>query len=119
LWNWQNYFSYNKTFNDHTINAVAGLEYQQQNFKNFTAGGNDVSDIFFIQENLISGTVGTQVSFGSATPTGFDSYFGRVNYGYKGKYLASFTIRNDGLSSLPEANRRGTFPGGSLRLEIV
>lgn len=115
LWNWQNYLSYNKTFNDaHTINAVAGLEYQQQNFKNFTAGGNDVSDIFFIQENLISGTVGTQVSFGSATPTGFDSYFGRVNYSYKGKYLASFTIRNDGLSSLPEANRRGTFPGGSL-----
>jgi TonB-linked SusC/RagA family outer membrane protein len=115
LWNWQNYFSYNRTFNDkHTINAVAGLEYQQSNTKTFTAGGNDVSDIFFIQENLISGTVGTQLSFGSAEPTGFDSYFARFNYSYDGKYMASFTIRNDGLSSLPEANRRGSFPGGSL-----
>jgi hypothetical protein len=31
LWNWQNYLTYNRTFNDaHNINAVAGMEYQQQ-----------------------------------------------------------------------------------------
>ena len=115
LWNWQNYFTYNRTFNDvHNINAVAGLEYQQQNFQNFTAGGQNVSDRFFIQENLQSGSVGTQNSFGSSTPTGFDSYFARVNYAFKGKYLLSVTLRNDGLSSLPAANRRGSFPGGSV-----
>lgn len=115
LWNWQNYLSYNRTFGDvHNFNAVAGMEYQQQNFKSFTAGGNDISDRFFIQENVISGSFGIPVAFGSSTPTGFDSYFFRINYNYKGKYLLSFTTRNDGISSLPEANRRGTFPGGSI-----
>jgi len=115
LWNWQNLLSYNKTFADaHSINAVVGLEYQQSSTESFYGGGNDVSDIFFIQDNLISSSVGTQVSGGSSVPYGFESYFGRLNYNYKGKYLASITLRYDGLSSLSSANRYGTFPGGSL-----
>jgi TonB-dependent starch-binding outer membrane protein SusC len=115
LWNWQNYFSYNRTFADvHKINAVAGFEYQQSSNEYYTAGGNNVSDIFFMQDNLISGSVGTQVSFGGSVPYGFDSYFGRLNYSYKDKYLVSFSVRYDGLSSLAADKRNGTFPGGSL-----
>jgi TonB-dependent starch-binding outer membrane protein SusC len=115
LWNWQNFITFNRTFKGvHNFNVVAGSEFQSVNNRNFTAGGNDISDIFFQQVNLISGTSGTQVSFGGAIPTGFDSYFGRINYNYKDKYLFSITARNDGLSSLPALNRRGTFPGGSI-----
>ena len=114
-WNWQNYFSYNKTFADaHSFNAVVGFEYQQSSTESYYAGGNNVSDIFFIQDNLISGSVGTQVSGGSSVPYGFDSYFGRLNYNYKGKYLVSFSVRYDGLSALSKDYRNGTFPGGSL-----
>ncbi|MDP4186125.1 MAG: SusC/RagA family TonB-linked outer membrane protein, partial [Bacteroidota bacterium] len=42
------------------------------------------------------------------------SYFGRFNYSYDGKYLASFSLRRDGSSTFGENRRWGTFPSGSL-----
>ncbi|TAE47476.1 MAG: TonB-dependent receptor [Bacteroidetes bacterium] len=119
LWNWQNTINYDRLIADaHNINIVAGLEYQSVINKSFYGQGQNFSDRFFIQNNLIDGSFASQFSGGSYTPTGFDSYFGRVNYGYKGRYLLSFSARNDGISSLPEANRRGTFLGGSIGYRI-
>lgn len=118
-WNWQNTLSYNKTFADkHNVNFVAGLEYQKRTSKFIDAQGQGFSELFFIQENLISGSFGTQLSGGGFIQDSFDSYFGRLNYNYAGKYFVSLTARNDGLSSLPVANRRGTFPGGSVAWRI-
>jgi TonB-dependent starch-binding outer membrane protein SusC len=42
------------------------------------------------------------------------SYFGRLNYSYKGKYLLTGTIRRDGSSRFSSANRWGVFPSGAL-----
>src|SRR5690606_25285207 len=42
------------------------------------------------------------------------NYFGRVNYGYKSKYLAEFVWRVDGSYIFPKAGRHGFFPGVSL-----
>jgi TonB-linked SusC/RagA family outer membrane protein len=46
------------------------------------------------------------------------SYFGRLNYDYKGKYLAEFLFRYDGSYVFPEASRFGFFPGISLGWRI-
>lgn len=119
LWNWQNTISYDKLIADaHQINAVAGVEYQQATFSNFSGQGSNFSDRFFIQQHMISGSFANQFAGGSLTPTGFDSYFGRINYGYKSRYLAGFSWRNDGLSSLPQGDHRGTFFGGSVGWRI-
>ncbi|MDX2287167.1 MAG: TonB-dependent receptor [Bacteroidia bacterium] len=119
LWNWQNTISYDRLIADaHNINFVAGLEYQSVVNKSFFGQGTNFSDRFFIQNNLISGSYSAQFSGGGYTPTGFDSYFGRINYGYKGRYLLSFSARNDGISSLAAANRRGNFLGGSVGYRI-
>lgn len=119
LWNWQNTLSYVTTFNEvHNINAVVGAEYQKRTSKYFSGAGQGVSELFFIQQNLISGSYSTQLSDGSFIQDAFDSYFGRINYNYAGRYFLSFSLRNDGLSSLPMANRRGTFPGGSVAWRI-
>lgn len=38
------------------------------------------------------------------------SFYGRLNYGYKNRYLLTFTIRRDGSSRFSKDNRWGTFP---------
>lgn len=42
------------------------------------------------------------------------SLFGRINYDYKDKYLASVTARRDGSTSFGKDNKWGVFPSGSL-----
>ncbi len=112
-WNVQNILSYNKTFGDaHTIGATAIYEAQKQKVNSFFGGGNGLSDTFFNQ-GLISGSYATQVSGGGISENGIISYAGRLTYNYKEKYFLQGSIRKDGLSSLPSANKWGTFPGVS------
>ncbi|MFV8368186.1 SusC/RagA family TonB-linked outer membrane protein [Flavobacterium sp. LB2R40] len=112
-WNVQNILSYNKTFGDaHTIGATAIYEAQKQKVNSFFGGGNGLSDTFFNQ-GLISGSYATQVSGGSISENGIISYAGRLTYNYKEKYFLQGSIRKDGLSSLPSANKWGAFPGVS------
>lgn len=114
-WNWQNTLNYQTVFaDDHSLNITAGLEYQKTNFYNFSGSGTDFSDKFYIQRNLITGSYNNQFSSGGYSEVGYDSYFARMNYSYKGKYLLSLSVRHDGISSLPIDNRKGTFPGGSI-----
>lgn len=114
-WNWQNTLNYQTVIgDDHNINVTAGVEYQYTNFYNFSASGTDFSDEFFRLRNLISNSYNNQFSAGGFQEQGFDSYFARFNYSFKGKYLLSFAVRNDGISQLATENRRGTFPGGSI-----
>ncbi|GAA5035059.1 SusC/RagA family TonB-linked outer membrane protein [Marivirga lumbricoides] len=118
-WNWQNTLNYQTIFlENHRLNVTAGVEYQYTNFYNFFGQGTGISDRFFQQENLISNSFQNQFSGGGFSEQGFDSYFARVNYSIGGKYLLSAAIRNDGISSLPSANRRGTFPGASIGWRI-
>ena len=51
---------------------------------------------------------------GSMSDNGFISYAARVNYNFAGKYYVQGSIRYDGISSLPEANQWGVFPGASI-----
>jgi iron complex outermembrane receptor protein len=46
------------------------------------------------------------------------SFFGRVNYTLAGKYLFTFTLREDGSSRFAENNRWGTFPSVALAWKI-
>ena len=46
------------------------------------------------------------------------SYFGRILYDYKDKYLATFTLRADGSSKFWKSNQWGLFPSGSFAWRI-
>ena len=117
-WNWQNTANYLKDFGKHSFNLTAGLEYQKQNLSTFTAGAANFSDRFFQQENIISGSFTVPTVFGFAVNNGFDSYFGRLQYDYASKYFLTISARNDGISDLPAANRRGNFFGGSVAYKL-
>lgn len=113
-WNWQNTINLKKTFgDDHSLGLTVGNEYQKNTENYFTGSGTNFANPVFVQNELITGSYTTQTSGGGYTFNGLDSYFGRVTYDFKKKYLLGASIRNDALSSLPADNRRGTFFGGS------
>ena len=112
-WNWQNVLTYTKTIADkHNININLVNEFQQQTYNYFYGGGSNMSDSFF-SHNLISGSYGTQNSGGSMSQNGFNSLAARVNYNFGLKYFIQGSVRRDGISSLPKANRYGVFTGVS------
>ena len=113
-WNWQNVLTYTKTIAEmHNLNVNLVNEFQQQTYNYFYGAGSNISDSFF-SHNLISGSYGTQSSGGSMSQNGFNSLAGRLNYNYGGKYFIQASVRRDGISSLPVANRYGVFPGASV-----
>ncbi len=111
---WQNYFNYNLRVQDHSIFLTAGHEVQTQTTKWFSAQGVNLADLFFIRENVISGSAGTPSIGGNYTKSGFESLFGRLNYDFKNKYFFQASIRRDGQSSLAPDRRYGVFPGASV-----
>ena len=118
-WVIQNYINANKTFNGHNVGVTLGYENQNRQGNSFQAIGLNLSDPFFQQTNVISGSYQTQQSSGGYSEgPGFVSYFGRVNYDYRGKYILSATLRRDGLSRFAPEKRFGNFPGASVAYRI-
>lgn len=114
-WNWVNTATYNNIIaQDHKINAVVGVEYQKTTVDYYYAQGTTLSDRLLGQNGIISSTVTNQYVGGDYYQNGLQSYFGRLNYAFKDRYLASITLRSDELSSLAPGHQRGWFPGGSL-----
>ena len=103
-----NYLTFDKTFAEkHSVNAVVGME-----FNKFNRRYQDVTSIYFPNDNFQTVDGGAEVNAGSGNETDytFDSLFGRVTYTYDNKYLFKASIRRDGSSRFGENNRYGTFP---------
>jgi TonB-linked SusC/RagA family outer membrane protein len=118
IWNWTNSIGYDHTFGEnHTLSASAGFEYYNtSDFQIFTGAGN-FADTKFTQifDGLYSGTSYTG---GTASASGFQSYFGRLNYSFANKYYAQAALRSDASSVFGADNRRGYFPAGSVGWRI-
>ncbi|MEX2232378.1 MAG: TonB-dependent receptor [Cyclobacteriaceae bacterium] len=94
---------------DHTIKVLAG--YEQQSFKTqFLQGGRIQFPSKILNQINAGSPVGQSLS-GTATEWAIRSYFGRMNYDYKSKYLLEANVRYDGSSRIAEDNRWGVFPG--------
>lgn len=116
---WQNYMNYNTTlFNDHNVYLTAGHEVQEDISKFVSGSLQQLSDPFFLQKNVISGSGALQFASGGYGMSGFQSLFGRLNYDFKNKYFVQGSVRRDGQSSLAPSNRFGVFPGASVGYRI-
>ena len=110
----QNYVNYNFSGKGHNVYLTAGQELQQTTTRFFTAQGSNISDLFYIKQNIITSSALTQSIGGFYGVDAIDSYFGRLNYDYKGKYFVQGSIRRDGQSSLASGHKYGNFPGASV-----
>ncbi|WP_432712096.1 SusC/RagA family TonB-linked outer membrane protein [Pedobacter sp.] len=113
-WSFENYFTYNKTFQtDHDINATLGLSWQETNIYGFDVAAENFSTDYFGTNNIGSASrpiPGTS----NRSRFAFNSYFGRANYTYKNKYLFTLTGRADGSSKFGENHKYAFFPSGAI-----
>ena len=113
---WDNYFTYERNFGSaHRLNIVAGTSAQNNRFDYMNGSKVDYANDNVIQLN--NGTSQPTVA-GSASEWALMSYIGRVNYGFRNKYLVTATVRRDGSSRFGPANKYGTFPSGSIAWRI-
>lgn len=114
-WTWTNQLTYKNTFGDHGITAVAGTEAVEE-WGRASQGirlGYFVDNVDF--RSLDAGSASGMRNSGSPyTPSALFSVFGKADYTYKDKYLASVTVRRDGSSRFGGNNRYGTFPSASV-----
>ncbi len=114
FWSSENYFTYNKSFGeDHDLNAIAGLSWQETNIFNIGVSSQNFSTDFFEFNNIGAGSLQNPGSSG-ASRFSFNSYFGRVNYTFRDKYLFTVTGRADGSSRFGTNNKYAFFPSAAL-----
>lgn len=102
-----------------SINGVIGYEYQKREElgtgtvgRDFIVGDFDYTNI--LQNSATSGGDSRQV-FSEALPDQeLQSYFGRINFNVRNKYLLTASVRADGSSKFGENNRYGVFPAVAL-----
>jgi TonB-dependent starch-binding outer membrane protein SusC len=113
-WSSETFLNYNRTFKeDHTVNGLIGLSWQGTDFQSVNASAQNFSTDFFQWYNLGQGSV-QNASSSFKNNYAFNSYFGRVNYIYKQKYLVTFTGRADGSSKFGDNHKFAFFPSGAL-----
>ncbi|MEZ4687013.1 MAG: TonB-dependent receptor [Bacteroidia bacterium] len=101
-----------KTFGNHDISAVAGLEFQNFYIKGISLDGTNVPFGLPVNYALLDPA---DISVSERDETiARRSVFGRVNYAFDNRYLASVSVRRDGDSRFGANNRYETFPALSL-----
>ena len=119
-WQFESTLSYDFSINNqHKFSALLGTTIDKSGLgENYSGSNEDVEfDDFFHAYLGNAKTVekGRTTLSGSAWGVStLASFFGRINYGYKDKYLATFTLRADGSSKFASNNRWGFFPAGAF-----
>ncbi|WP_168803193.1 SusC/RagA family TonB-linked outer membrane protein [Chitinophaga oryzae] len=118
-WQFENYLTYNREFAKiHSVNAMAGVSWQHiDRFEN-QATTQGFTDSYFKYNNLGAGS-SPQPPYSIATANGLNSFFGRVNYGLRNKYLVTFTGRMDGSSKFGRDNQFAFFPSAALAWRVT
>ena len=116
-WTWTNTANYNYSNDVHDINTVAGIEAYRFINEYFSATREQI-----VLENYdyahISAATGNITATGLGAEETLLSYFGKVNYSLLNKYLLALTVRYDGSSKFPAANKFGFFPAISAGWRI-
>ncbi|MBB3839341.1 TonB-linked SusC/RagA family outer membrane protein [Runella defluvii] len=118
-WQFENYLTYNTKFKSiHSVNALLGLAWQHVDRFSSQARAQRFQDDYFQFNNLGAGAVAVAPT-SSTSAYGLNSYFGRINYSLKEKYLLTFTGRIDGSSKFGSSNRYAIFPSAALAWRVI
>ena len=112
-WQQENFLSYRKTFGEHRINSVLGASWQERSQFEFGAESTGFTDNALSFYRLQSGNT-REVPTSGYTNWAINSYFARIGYTLKDRYLATLTGRADGSSRFGANNKYGFFPSIGL-----
>ena len=112
--------NYNKSFNQHNLNALAGWSAQESRYDQTNIGASKLDTQYRHQpweqmflRSQIKGDPSKLID-----EWGLVSYFGRVNYNFGGKYLLQANLRVDKSSKFAPDNRSAVFPSFSAGWRI-
>ena len=127
----QNYLNFNayteyslKVNEDHNFKALLGFQAEKMDYKYFDLQrvgiiSNDNPFVDLTTGYDYNGNLVTPVVSGSAKTWSTAGFFGRVNYNYKGRYLAEVNMRYDGTSRYRKDQRWNWFPSVSLGWNVA
>ena len=118
-WVWTNQLTYSNTFGKHKVTVLGGseaIEDRGRQIEGTRSGFFSYTNLPFIDFSSANSTV--SLTGAPYTQANLFSLFGKVDYNYDGKYLASFVVRRDGSSRFGSQNRYGNFPSASVGWRI-
>ena len=114
----ENTLEYQKTFDLHKLDVVAGFTYQTSKEDQLNSG----NGIGFLSDIYETSNMGSAIIKALPTSTFLDnqliSYLGRVNYNYDDRYLLTLTGRYDGSSRFGANNKFAFFPSAAVAWNI-
>lgn len=120
----ENYFSYNTQIDRHSIGAMAGYSWQEDN----TGDGFQTTNVNFVSDatsyyniNLGASPAGYLVDYGdyAINTLRMISFYGRLNYNFDQRYILQASLRRDGSSAFGADNQWGFFPSASGAWRII
>lgn len=102
---------YNKTIGNHEFGGLLG--YQEYYYRYYNTSATKKGLLDYDLTTFDSATEMNAIS-GSEVDYALRSFFGRINYAFKSKYLFEANVRYDGSSRFHKDNRWGVFPSFSL-----
>ena len=116
-WMWNAIATYNIEIGLHRADLMVGTEVNRKDYKMNSAKRYELA-ILNTDYMWPSAGAGRQLAEGFGEGFSLVSFFGKANYTYNDRYLASFTIRRDGSSRFGSNNQYGTFPSLSAGWRI-
>ena len=102
-----NTLTWTKSFGEHDITALAGMSFADQSYKYLTMKGNFFEGSLFSRDNESTWYINNTADAGRVTSEGAPyrfyrtSYFGRLSYKFKNRYIVYGTLRNEGSNKFP------------------
>ena len=110
---WTNTLNYKRVIGLHNVDVIGGMEAYRENSMGFSAFAQN-----FVSEDpnymYLNAATGSRGNGGGASEVRLLSYFGKANYSFGDKYLASATLRYDGSSRFGKNSKYGLFPAFSV-----
>ncbi|WP_225586904.1 TonB-dependent receptor [Algoriphagus sp. Y33] len=110
---WENFATYSKASTDHDFQVLLGQSMWATRNEEYFAEGLDLLSPTMLFHNLGASQDGIRIN-SSLTETSLASFFTRVNYKFKNKYIFNGVVRADGSSVLAAGNKWGFFPSAAV-----
>jgi TonB-linked SusC/RagA family outer membrane protein len=111
------YLNYDQTFGGHNIKLEAGYSKEASNYQYLKGSRRNYT---LTTPGELDGANGaTQYNNGTENGWALISFFGRLNYNYKERYLFEANLRYDGSSKLTPSSRWGAFPSFSAGWRVT
>jgi len=107
---------------DHSVSFLAGNEVLASKSNSSSYYGQGYPEEFSSSQAFgqitLNDVANAKYTYTIGTPSHTLSWFGRANYGYKGRYLLTATFRADGSSKFAPNNHWGYFPAAAAAWRI-